>query len=100
MLTGDLLDRVRDGLVVVGQHPAGDVVGVAARGLLAPGPGETALGQRAPRDRSDALVGQQAEHLALFLALQAGTDPGRRPGQRDRLRPLTPLGKTRGQDRQ
>src|SRR5713101_1172686 len=36
VLPGDLLDRVRDGLVVVGQHPAGDVVGVAARGLLAP----------------------------------------------------------------
>src|SRR5215472_19032045 len=43
VLFGGLLDGVRDGLVVVGQHPAGDVVGVAAGGLLAPGPGETAL---------------------------------------------------------
>ena len=57
VLFGGLLDGVRDGLVVVGQHPAGDVVGVAAGGLLAPGPGETALRERAPRDLADALVG-------------------------------------------
>src|SRR6266699_882017 len=65
----DMLDRVGDGLVVVGQDPAGDVVGIAARGLLTPGAGKTAPGEGAPRDRSDTLVGEQAEHLALLLAL-------------------------------
>ena len=38
-------------------------------GLLPPRPGQPALGQRAPRDAADALVGEQAEHLPLLLAL-------------------------------
>src|SRR3954453_416280 len=40
----------------------------AGRALLAPRASELAGGERAPRDRADALVGEQAEHLALLFA--------------------------------
>jgi hypothetical protein len=44
VLLGDLLDGVGYRLVIVGHHPAGDLVCVAAGGLLTPRAGEPALG--------------------------------------------------------
>ena len=79
---GDLLYGVDDGPVAVDVESSPDWIDVEALACVRPRAGQAALGKRAVRDAADSLVGEQAEHLALFLALHQvvlvlhGDEPG------------------------
>ena len=73
-LGGDLLDRIDDRAVALEVERVPEHVGLGVllrslSALVSPRAGIDAGVQRAPGDGADALVGQEAEHLALLLAV-------------------------------
>src|SRR5687768_6170459 len=65
----NLLYSVDDRPITVAEEPPAHGVGVGALGMFAPGSGKPSFCQRTPRNAAYALVGEEAEHLPLFLTL-------------------------------
>ena len=65
----DLLYRIDDWPVTLDVVASTDLINVKALRVLTPGPGKPSLGERAPGNAANSLIGKEAEHFALFLTL-------------------------------